>query len=162
VPVLGSSDAHGTVYHLGPLSRAVQSYGALFRSINTHLLSSEPLCGDLNRDKAAIYSALKAGRSFIGYERLGAVSGFCFWARSAGVEATMGETLTVNRALDLHVKTPAPARLRLLRDGQVIAQARGRELALMTPKPGVYRAEAFRRYAGQMRGWIFGNPIYVR
>jgi hypothetical protein len=74
----------------------------------------------------------------------------------------MGETLALDSAVELRVTTPAHGLLRLLRDGQVLAQARGCELAAMTPRPGVYRAEVYRRFAGRLRGWIFSNPIYVR
>jgi hypothetical protein len=159
---LGGADAHGTVYHMGPLSRAVQPYDHLFRCVNTHLLSEEPLTGDLEHDKATIYGALRAGRGFVGYEQPGAVAGLSFWARSGSAEATMGETLELHNALQLRATVPAPAMLRLLRDGRTIAQSRGRELAFMAPKPGVYRLEAYRRYAGRLRGWVFSNPIYVR
>ncbi len=29
-------------------------------------------------------------------------------------------------------------------------------------EPGVYRVEAYIRYKGRRRGWIFSNPIYIR
>lgn len=162
VAAMGGSDAHGTTYHLGSLSRTVQPYDYLFRCVNTHLLSEQPLTGDLERDRATIYRALKAGSGFVAYERLAAPDGFSFWARSGASEATMGETLILKSALELRVTVPARASLRLLRYGQVLARTQGRELALMTPKPGVYRVEAYRRLAGRLRGWIFSNPIYVR
>jgi hypothetical protein len=73
----------------------------------------------------------------------------------------MGETLTFESAVELRMTTPAPGLLQLVREGQVVAQTFGRTLALMTPRPGAYRAEAYRRYAGRMRGWIFSNPIYT-
>lgn len=159
---LGGSDAHGTVYHLGPLSRPVQPYEYLFRCINTHLLSQEPLTGDLEHDAAIVYRALRAGQSFLGYERAGAIAGFAFWARSGDAEATMGERLTLRGTLELQVMTPAPARLRLLCNGQLVTQSRGRNLTLISHRPGVYRVEAYRRFAGRQRGWIFSNPIYVQ
>lgn len=158
---LGGSDAHGTVYHLGPFTRAVQPYDYLFRCVNSHLLSAEPLTGDLEHDRAVVYAALRQGSGFLGYEQPGPIAGFRFWARSGKAEATMGETLTLHKALEFRVTTPARARLRLLRDGQMIAQTHGDQLALMTYLPGVYRVEAYRRYAGRLRGWIFSNPIYV-
>jgi hypothetical protein len=109
-----------------------------------------------------VYDALVAGRGFVGYEQPGPVGGFTFWARSGEEEATMGETLTLENTLELRMTTPSRARLRLLRNGKVVAQAQDGHLALLTHSPGVYRVEAYRRYAGRQRGWIFGNPIYVR
>ncbi|MGD8791150.1 MAG: CehA/McbA family metallohydrolase [Anaerolineae bacterium] len=162
VAAFGGSDAHGTVYHAGPISRVVLPYDYLFHSLNTYLLSPAPLTGNLARDKALVYDALRAGRGFLGYERPAPVEGFLFWARSGGAEATMGEELALVATVELRVSVPAPARLRLLRDGQVVARGRGRKLALVSHRPGVYRVEAYRRHAGRRRGWLFSNPIYVR
>jgi hypothetical protein len=161
IAAFGGSDAHGTVYHLGPLSRPVQPYDYLFGCINTHLLSEEPLSGELDHDKAVIYGALRGGRGFLGYERPAAIAGFAFSARSGGAEATMGETLALKSTVELRVRLPVPAQLRLLRDGRVVTESRGEQLTLLSHLPGVYRVEAYRRYAGRKRGWIFGNPIYV-
>jgi hypothetical protein len=162
VAALGGSDAHGTVYHMGPLSRAVLPYDYLFRCVNTHLVSAEPLTGSLEHDKAIVYEALRAGQGFLGYEQAGAIAGFAFWARSGDAEAIMGETISLQGAVYLRVRTPQRAWLRLLRDGQMVAQTHGDCLAFMSHRPGVYRVEAYRRHAGRRRGWIFGNPIYVR
>jgi hypothetical protein len=155
VSVFGGSDAHGTVYRMGPLARAVQPYDLLFRCINTHLLVEEPLAADVEADKRSLFGALRAGRGFVCYEQPAAGAGFTFWARSGGSEAT------IEGAVELRMTTPAPGLLQLVREGQVVAQTFGRTLALMTPRPGAYRAEAYRRYAGRMRGWIFSNPIYT-
>lgn len=162
VPVVGGSDAHAGTYRLGPIVRTVHPYRYLFRCVNTHVLCAEPLGGDLQRDRALVYGALRQGSSFVGYERLAPVAGFRFWARSGAAEATLGETLALQRAVELRISCPARALLRLVRDGLVVAEARGRELELLSPKPGVYRAEAYRSHAGRMRGWIFSNPIYVK
>lgn len=161
VAVLGGSDAHGTVYQMGPLTRAVQPYEYLFQCINTHLLLDKPLSGTLEADRIEIYAALRAGRGFVCYERPGRATGFTFLARSGEAEASMGETLSLQDVVELRMTTPAPSLLRLLRNGKVIAQSGGRELAMLSPQPGVYRAEAYRRHAGRKRGWIFSNPVYV-
>ena len=52
-------------------------------------------------------------------------------------------------------------------DAQTGTSARGewkkqQACAHITSEPGVYRIEAYRRYLGRRRGWIFSNPIYVR
>ena len=48
----------------------------------------------------------------------------------------------------LHVRTPLPARLRLLRDGTEIAAAAGTTLDADVEEPGAYRVEARRTVAG--------------
>jgi len=162
VAALGGSDAHGTVYRLGPLERVVLPYDYLFRAVNTHLLSPEPLSGDLEHDRRIVYGALRAGQGFLGYEQPAAIAGFAFWARSGAGEATMGEELPLEGRVELRAGLPAPARLRLLRDGEVLAEARSDRLVWMGQRPGAYRLEARRRYAGRWRSWILSNPIYVR
>jgi hypothetical protein len=162
VSVFGGSDAHGTVYHLGPLSREVHPYEYLFRCVNTHLLSEVPLDGSLEHDRAVIYRALGAGHGFLGYEQPAAIAGFAFWARSGDLEASMGETLALQGTVELRVSAPGLARLRLLRDGRVLAETHDDHLALLSHRPGVYRVEAYRRFRGRRRGWIFSNAIYVR
>lgn len=162
VAALGGSDAHGGIYHLGPLRRTVQPYDYLFRCVNTHLLAAEPLTGDLAHDRRVVYDALRMGRGYVGYEQPGDVSRFSFWARSGAAVATMGEALPADGLIELRVRAPGRARLRLLRDGRPVARANGDCLDLVTHEPGVYRVEATRRYAGRERGWIYSNPIYVR
>lgn len=162
VAAFGGSDAHGSTYRLGPLRRVVHPYDYLFRCVNTHLLTAEPLSGDLDRDKALVYGALRAGSSFLGYEQLGPIAGFVFWARSGDAEATMGETLSLHGALEVRVSLPDRARIRLLRDGQVVVETHSDQLAWMGHLPGVYRVEAHRRYKGRRRAWILSNPIYVQ
>ena len=53
--------------------------------------------------------------------------------------------------------------IRLLKDGrpvQIVADAARRSPIVVT-EPGVYRMEAYRRFWGHTRTWIFSNPIYV-
>ena len=74
----------------------------------------------------------------------------------------MGESLTLAGSVEIQAEAPARARLRLLRDGEPVAEAEGQRLVWRGHRPGVYRLEAYRRYTGRQRGWIFANPIYVR
>ena len=62
----------------------------------------------------------------------------------------------------LRVRTPLPARIRLLRDGEEIATVAGTLLDQEVEEPGVYRVEALRRATGRERTWILSNPIYLR
>lgn len=161
VAALGGSDAHAVTYHMGPLSRKVQPYEYLFRGVTTHLLSPKPLSGEIERDKATLYAALRTGQSFVAYERPGPAAGFAFWAQSGTAWATMGQTLKAEGAIELRAVAPAICRLRLLRDGQIVARACSDHLTLVTEKPGIYRVEADRRHAGLWRGWIWSNPIHI-
>jgi hypothetical protein len=162
VVAIGSSDAHGWSFSLGPLRRTVYPYEYLFRAVNTHLLLAEPLARQIDRAREQICETLKFGRCFIGYDMIGSSRGFTFVGTSGDQQATMGDTLALNGAATLRVTSPERAELRLLQDGRVVAQATDTTLEWQTRSPGVYRVEAYRRYWGQQRGWVFTNPIYVK
>ena len=161
VAVIGGADAHANVYSLGPLRRTVFPYEYLFRMVNTHLLLDTPLADDLAAARGQVLDALRAGHAFVAYDLAGDPRGFRFTATGRQGTAWMGDAIHLSDGLSLHVNSPLPAELRLLRDGRVVAQARGRRLSYQTRQPGVFRVEAYRRYRFRSRGWVFTNPIYV-
>lgn len=161
VVAIGGADAHGTTYRLGPLERVIFPYTDLFRAVNTHVLLEHPLRQDPEADKALIYEALRAGRAWVGYDLIAPTRGFRFWARSGSQAAVMGGDLKRQMGIQFTAQVPAPAEIRLLRNGRVVARTRGRELKALLVDPGVYRIEAYKSYRGRRCGWIFSNPIYV-
>ena len=82
--------------------------------------------------------------------------------------AGMGDQIGFEDGLIVRAHVPRSAHIRLLRDGQVAAQAHGYQLHHAVPGPGVYRVEvhrdAGRRSVLRVRPqvWILSNPIYVR
>jgi len=162
ISAIGGADAHGESYSIGPVEREVFSYEFLFQCVNTHVLTDVPLSGELVHDKALIYDALRAGRTWVGYDLPAPTSGFRFQARSVDNQALMGEELVRTGATVFKVETPHPGDIRLVRNGEVVVRSRGRALKHTTARPGVYRVEVYRRYLLGRRGWIFSSPIYVR
>ena len=159
---MAGTDAHGNPYSLGPLRRAILPYEHCFQAVRTHILSPEPLEGELEHDRALVYQALRAGSCFVGYDAIGDPKGFHFSAQSGGHRAAMGEKISLSGKVEFSISSPLKADLRLLRDGQVVARHEGRTLNYSTAEPGVYRVEAYRKHLGKSRGWVFTNPIYVR
>jgi hypothetical protein len=142
----------------------LMAYKRSFRHLRTHLLADAPLLGDLERDRASVFAALRAGRAYISVDSVAPARGFRFWAEgSDGRRAEMGDGAGVAEWV-LQVSAPRPARLRLVRDGEVIAETNGESdrLEHWTDAPGVYRVEAYRQAHGRERTWILSNPIYVR
>jgi hypothetical protein len=163
VPVIGSADAHGTPMGYGPVRKIIYPYEFLFRCVNTHVLLLDPLSGSWEADGAAIYRALAEGRTFVGYGLPGDPRGFRFWAEQNGqTTASMGDEIALDRCASLHVAVPEAARLRLIRQGTVVAEQSGLSLTFQPEEPGAYRVEAWKPYKGRERGWVFSNPIYVR
>ena len=164
VSLIGASDAHANVYAAGPLKLKIFPYAQLFKTVNLHLLLAEPFSGDLAQDRALVYDAMRAGRSFVGYHVLGDPREFSFSARSVDgrVTATFGQEFTADGEVQFEIHSPLRARLRLLRDGKVVAEKTGRQLIYRSAQAGVYRVEAYRWAWFRRRGWVFTNPIYAR
>ena len=162
VVAIGGSDAHAFIFRKGPLRRVVYPYRHCLRTVNTHILTREPLTGSLERDRAAVYGALATGHCWTGYDLIGDTTGFRFAARSGGREAIMGDTLIKDGTVRLEVSLPGRAELRIVRNGQVSYVTTAHTHCFVATEPGVYRVEAWRRAWFKPRGWIFSNPIYVR
>jgi hypothetical protein len=65
--------------------------------------------------------------------------------------------------LKLTAKLPLPAYVRLLRYGEEVATSEGQaEFAFGLKEAGAYRLEGWLKLDGELRPWIFSNPIYVR
>ncbi len=161
VAIIGGSDAHGVVYTLGPLKRAIHSYQHCLRTIRTHIMAPEPFNRDIEHDATLVYEALREGRSFVAYDLIGDSRGFLFAARGGNREAIMGEEIPLEHAIEFEVVSPLPALLRLVHRGKVVSQKRGKTLRYRSEEKGAYRVEAYRRYLLRRRGWVFTNPIYV-
>jgi hypothetical protein len=158
VVAIGGLDAHQYGKRIGPVvPLRVMAYHRSFRLIRTHVLCEEPPARELERDRELVYGALRAGRCYIAVDSVAPAHGFRFEAADVpmGGEAAAG-------LRTLHVRTPLPARLRLLRDGRELASADGTTLDADVEEPGVYRVEARRRARGRERTWIISNPIYLR
>jgi hypothetical protein len=158
VVALGGLDAHQVGKRIGPVvPLRLMAYRRSFRFIRTHVLCEEPPSRDLHHDREQVYGALRAGRCYIAVDAIAPARGFRFEADdlAMGAEAPAGRRT-------LRVRTPLPARLRLLRDGEEIAAAEGTLLDREVEEPGVYRVEALRRAKGRERTWILSNPVYLR
>ena len=159
---IGGSDAHALKLSLGPIKRVVFPYEFHFSAINTHVLTPDPLSGDLIHDRQMILESIAAGRSFIGYDLPGSTRGFRFTAQGKDKSVTMGDDIEAKGGVTLQIKLPVVAECRLLKNGKIISQwTRQQFCTQITTEPGVYRVEVFIHYLGRRRGWIFSNPIFV-
>jgi len=163
VAAIGGSDAHAMRMSMGPLHRVIFPYEFHFRGVNTHVMLTEPLTGDSFADRKLVYDAMSQGRAFIGYDLPAPTKGFRFTAQGREKSVIMGEEIPAKGGVTLQAKIPSAAELRLIKDGQLLQRwERQTSCTHITTEPGVYRIEAYRRYLGKKRGWIFSNPIYVR
>ncbi|MGQ0603816.1 MAG: CehA/McbA family metallohydrolase [Anaerolineales bacterium] len=161
---IGNSDAHANTVSQWGYTRVIFPYEFLFRQVNTHLLTSESLTGELAHDRDVLMRALARGNCFIGYDGIGATKGFRFTASNERGEFNMGDELPNRTGVTLQISLPAPAEVRLLCNGQEALRREAQSLTHILPprKTGVYRVEAHLPFKGQQRGWIYSNPLYVR
>jgi len=164
VACMGGGDIHGQEYRLGPLKRTVFPYEFQFTTFRNHILTNKPLTGDWKQDKKMVLKALRQGNGWIGYDAAGDTSDFRFSAQGLKGEAIMGNTLKRRKGkVTFQITATAPCHIQLVRHGEVVTETAERPyLMYQTERPGAYRVQAFTRYAGRKRGWIYSNPIYVQ
>jgi uncharacterized protein (TIRG00374 family) len=132
-------------------------YEAGFRSLRTHVFC-EPLAGD-SGDSGRVMRAVGRGRAFLALDSRADARGFRFQGTRGGHVLAMGDERTWDGPVRLEIASPSKARLRILRNGEVVAEAdEGAGLTHEADEPGVYRAEA---HLGG-KPWVYTNPIYLR
>jgi len=161
VMALGSSDAHGIQFKLRPFIMTVAPYELCLRCINTHILTDKKLTGDVLTDKKIIYNSLKKGNTWISYDYFKNSKGFRFELRKGTEVWPMGSQVKYKKDLQIKIKTPADAKIRLIKNGTPWQKSRGRKHTFSGIGKGVYRVEAFHRHLLKYRPWIYSNSIWV-
>jgi len=161
---IGGIDAHAHKYNLvGFLEVEIFPYKVLFRSIRTHILIDEPIkkgrsVKDVETAKTKIYNALRDGKCFVANDYVADSKGFRFYAEKDGKKYQMGDTIPDSKNILLKVLIPLPdAKIKLLRNGQVIETEQGIDAEFVISKKGAYRVEVFK----DDRAWIYSNHIRV-
>jgi hypothetical protein len=131
-------------------------YERSFRYVTTHILADK-LTEQHARD------ALRDGHAYVAHDWLCDPTGFAFIAQASDkkTRAIMGDRVERRAGLKIKAETPAGCTLRLFRNGVVIKTVEGRRLEFEPDGPGVYRLEAWLTADGELRPWIYSNPIYV-
>jgi hypothetical protein len=151
VVAIGGLDAHQFGIRIaGRVPIRLMGYARAFKQLHTHVLVDEPLTHELERDRALVFDALREGRCYIANDQVADARGFSF--------THMGEELAFEPGHELLIRTPRPAHIRLLRNGETVAEAESSEVRHSIELPGVYRSEVVLNG----RAWIFSNPVYIR
>jgi acetyl esterase/lipase len=149
---IGANDAHRNVIINGV---TFDPYEVSFRNLCTHLLAT-------NLTEAAVRAALQEGHAYVSHDWLCDPTGFAFGAINNLGVFTMGDTAPIQGSTRVVAMTPLPAQLKLIHEGQTVAQTNGTNLTFRARKPGPYRLEAWLEVAGETRPWIYSNPVYLR
>jgi hypothetical protein len=163
VVAVGGSDAHALKMRMGPLRRTIFPYSYHFHAVNTHLLVENELGNNLADDRTMVYSALRSGSAFIGYDLPAPTTGFRFTAQGRSGTVSMGEEIRMEGGVTFQIRLPMKAECRLIHNGETVKTWRDREICTyISAQPGVFRVECSIDYLGRKRGWIYSNPIYVK
>ena len=178
VVALAGADAHGRL----PLTNdedetsrawaiALPSYAQAFRATANIVDTGAPPTGDAAADAAALFAAVCAGRVVAVVPALASPAALAFSARmDSGHEARMGDRVAASpmtfeaRASDVVDEGRSAVRMRLLRDGQAVAEIAGPALTHRAGRAedasGVWRVEAVLAHRPDVP-WLLGNPIVV-
>jgi acetyl esterase/lipase len=130
------------------------AYDVSFRSVSTHILALELSDG-------AIRESLRAGRAYVAYDWLCDPTGFNFVANNNNGIYDMGDRVPMIARTRLQAALPVAANIKILHKGATVAEATDSQIAFTPTEPGAYRLEAWLPVDGEMRPWIYSNPIYL-
>ena len=164
---LAGADAHGRI-DLGGWKLPFPRYEDSLAWFPVHILTKTELTGQLADDRRMILDALRRGSCYLSLGSIGPVSGFRFHAVSEGTAepAGMGQSLTSDDSVTLIAELPAekPARIVLLKSGDVVSERWGQRLEYSGAGSGVYRVEVYAGEPGSAAGripWVLSNPIRI-
>jgi hypothetical protein len=162
IVAVGGVDAHQLEKKIGILKLKLYPYLHHFRSVRTHILTSEPLNKNFLEAKRQVLDALRQGHCFVGYDIPAPTDGFRFSVNNDEGQFMMGDEVKVTGGLTFQIRLPYKNLCRFFKDGKLVNEWNNREVCThITTEPGVYRVESFIPYKGKLRGWIFSNPIYA-
>lgn len=157
---IGGVDAHGHIYTLwGIFNVTIFRYKVLFKTLRTHILTSQPFSGDGDpeQDIENLYTSIKNCQCFISNYYCGDARGFRFSASNDQENCQIGGQIKFDKNTHFHVNLPRTAVAHLWCNGEKISSAKGRDLVFEVLNKGLYRVEVFY----QNRPWIFSNHIHV-
>jgi acetyl esterase/lipase len=153
-PGIAANDSHqNQVLGRGASRVTLDPYEVAFRNVSTHILAME-------FTHQAIQDSLRQGRAYVSHDWLCDPTGFTFAAVNSLGVYEMGDGVPMAPGTRMVVRTPAPALIKLIHKGKVVSETRGSELMAPVTTSGAYRAEAWLEIEGELRPWIYSNPIY--
>jgi hypothetical protein len=149
-PVAGKSKPGDVIMKLD-----LDPYDRSFHHVSTHLLMN-------GFDREHVWEALEAGRAYVAFDWLCDPTGFIFQAIKGEEKWPIGSKIKYQEGLKLFTIAPLEAKIRLIRNGELVQETKARELSFDVKEPGVYRVEYWLQVGDEERPWILSNPIYIR
>jgi len=161
---IGGVDAHAHKYNLlGFLEVEIFPYKVLFKSIRTHILLKNELIRDnseesIRNTKKTIYNALADGKCFFANDYHADSKGFRFFAEADDKIYQMGDYINRTDKIKLRVLLPVKeAEIKLIRNGEEIADTFNNSADFIIERNGVYRVEVYIHN----KAWVYSNHIRI-
>ncbi len=134
----------------------IDPYPVAIQNVSTHILAKE-------LDEPTIRKAVKSGHAYVSHDWLCDPKGFMLWVqKKSNTLGIMGDEIPYQKKLRIRAQLPLKTYVRLIRNGKVIDEAETDSYSFKIKEPGVYRLEAWLKVNGEMLGWIYANPVYIR
>ena len=154
---IASVDAHAFPIRVWPGTVEIFPYKVHFRCLRTYLILDRPLSDDFETARSQLYGAIRDCRLFFANIRWGNPKGFEFSVNNSTVRVMAGETIDLDNQTKLIVSLPKAGTIKIVGNGQLLAETKAENMEYTVTRPGVYRVEVWRK----KRGWIFSNHIRV-
>ncbi|MDG0815008.1 hypothetical protein [Bdellovibrio svalbardensis] len=148
------------------------SYKRTFEVMSNHIMLKSELTGSFNSDRVKVFNALKNGNSYLALDMLGDPKGFVATIDEDNRSHLMGSEMKLSKNMILKVKLPAKPKdffeIRVLRNGETVAQVNDPEVNYPITQTGTYRVQV--RVSPMLPlpdakkwiTWIYTNPFYVQ
>jgi len=138
-------------------------YHVAMTNLSTHILAAE-------LTEPTVRKALKRGHAYVSHDWMGDPTGFLFAVTDGNKKPSgpddllgiMGDERSFEEGMTLVAESPLPCSFTLIRDGEIVAERKGRTFSHTPDAPGAYRLEAWLDIDDEDRIWIYSNPIYLR
>ena len=148
---IAANDAHRNTVLNGV---TFDPYEVSFRHTSTHILARE-----LKEDQ--IFDSLRNGHVYVSHDWLCDPTGFRFNAANNLGVFDMGDRVPMLPRTRLVAYFPVPAQARLIHNGKVVHESQGKDFNFTPAEEGAYRLEASLLIDGELRPWIYSNPLYL-
>jgi hypothetical protein len=159
---IGELDNHDSVQRVIGINFSIFPFTKAFKFVRTHVITEKPLVKDSKTDIELLLSSLKQGRIYVAGEYYREARGFSFVVSDNNRNATMGDDFILDGEACLTTILPAPAKVRIIKDGTLYREEVTHKLTCNIRQQGVYRVEAYLKVFGKYLPWIFSNPIYAQ
>ena len=140
------------------------NYQELFSTVCNHILSDEPLNGDLIHDKLLLLKKIRTGNLYFALDGIRDANGFRFSAEgnNSDVNAYPGDTIHIQNSITLKITCPESCTCTLYRNGIVLKEwLQCKQIPFTIYEPGCYRIECSLTIRRTEYKWIVSNPIFV-